>query len=346
MADTALAEELVVTTLNTYVKKGKTFDNIFAKNTLVNYLMGKDSLKGAGKKGKRVKLIEPGKKIEVDLEYGKGGNWMGYDGLDEVETKPNEIITNALYDPKFLTAFVTLLKTELIKRGGNTTSIIKYLSSRMSNAERAGREYLGDQLYAATPASKEMNSFASLIKTAGTGTVGGINAGTAANSWWKNKFKAGAATTIDEVVEIDVLTLYNDCCENSGEDKPDLILTDQTGYQYLMRYVMSKSGYYIYDKALYGKIGLRLLSVFDMNVIWDSRMPDQTGNGKVNFFVINTEFLSLYIFKNDNFVVGDKVDMLAGKQHAIGFPITATGNLVVSNRAKQGVLYDVATGLS
>jgi hypothetical protein len=345
---TARDIELIATTLNKYADDGKVADNIFAKNAIVRYYLEKD-LEGKGG-AQRIKKWDGGKEIEHTLEYGEGGNFQYYDGYDVVTMAPKEIITNSKWEWRNLFGAVVLSKVEMRKRSGKREAIVDYAETQLNNAQKTARKTINSNLLNISPGAKEPDSFSVIVAKDPTAsaTIGGIAQNSASNSWWRNQTKQSAAST-RELLMFELLNLKNNAAYNAADDAPDLGITDQYVFEYIIQYRQNK-GWVILDKKLSEIFGDEIPKVYGMTVIWDTNVPDMyTGSGSTysSFFALNTDYLRLNFHQDAYFAIpGKPVEMIVNGQDAVSFPIITMWNVSCSNRNKQGVLHHISKSLT
>jgi hypothetical protein len=176
-------------------------------------------------------------------------------------------------------------------------------------------------------------------------TVGGIAQAT--NAWWRNQQTESAATTW-ELVRQEIQSLRLDCSDNAADDMPDLMMTDQIVYEYLLNYIAAKGQHAFVNNQMTNVLNFDVIRVMGMDVLWDENVPNMSATAtKSSVFLMNTEFLRINMHEDRMMTMGEKLDMLPGKgQDAFGWPIFFMGALSCSNRQKQGLLHKVSQAIT
>lgn len=115
------------------------------------------------------------------------------------------------------------LTDEALNTGRNEK--VNLASSLVNNALSTHDQTIEDALFAATGGTDGMNTIVDIYTEDGTGTVGGIVAGT--DTWWKNQFKDWGTDTGATLVG-DYVTLYNSCAKGSKGRRPNIIVGGST----------------------------------------------------------------------------------------------------------------------
>ena len=173
---------------------------------------------------------------------------------------------------------------------------------------------------------KDMNG---LNKLVGTGlTVGGIDATDADNSWWRSTLRNGPLDAGAGVLsQAAMASVYNTV--SVGNDQPTIIITDQDEYE---AYEALLEGQIRYTDTDVADGGFQNLLFKGAPVTFDS---DSNLDGKM--FFLNTKYLQLVAhsdvwFKPTPFV-------RPTNQDAVFSQLLVYGELTVSNRARQGMIY-------
>lgn len=345
---TARDIEIIAATLSKVLNDdGYAFDNIFSKVPVVNYLIAKDAKdsKTLGTNN-RVRKLDGGLDIEIPLEYVVGNSMQFFDGLDVISFSLKETMTNAKYDWKHAVQTLLLDNKDILKCQGESRKIANYVGSKLRNVNRSMAATINTSLLATSPASKDIHSIPQIVaKTPTSGTIGGIDRSASANSWWRNKTKSSSATTYEMLIkEID--NLRNTIAYNMAGDKPDLALTDQIVYEYIIAYKRAKGTHTFIDEEMSKLLDIDVTKIGGMSMIWDTGVPilDAT---KSTFYLLNSDYLQFCIHQDRQFKLeGPEKLTFSQGQDATAWAIFLMGNLTTSNSSKQGVLYNIAQNIT
>ena len=181
--------------------------------------------------------------------------------------------------------------------------------------------------------TNQMGGLASIIQTAGTGTVGGIDSSTW--TFWQNKVReaSGTNTISKATIKGEMNTLWYSLVR--GMDKPDLLISTQDFYGMYEESLQDLQRYADSDTA---SAGFNTLKYKTASVIFDSNANFAT-TGESMYF-LNTEYLEVVAHRAANWnTLPDKVSI---NQDAVIIPLIWQGQMVCSNRALQGLLIDAA----
>lgn len=326
---------------------GYAFDNIFSKVPLVSYLMLRDS-KDGGVLGtnNRVRKLDGGQDIEIPLEYAVGNSMQFFDGLDVISFTLKETITNAKYDWKHAVQTLLLDNKDILKCQGEARKITNYVGSKLRNMNKSMATSINSALLAVSPGPKDFHSIPQIVsKTPTSGVVGGIDRSVAANSWWRNKTKSSSATTYEGLIkEID--NLRNTIAYNMAGDSPDLLLTDQIVFEYIIAYLRSKGTHTFNNDEVGNVLGIDVKKMRGMNVIWDAAVPNLDA-GKSTLYLLNTDYLQFCVHEDRQFKLeGPEKLVFSQGQDATAWAVFLMGNLTTSNSSKQGVIYNIAQNIT
>ena len=270
MVANANFDAILSTTLKHYTPQLE--DNIFSNVTLLYWLREADHIE---KVSGRQSIVEP-------LLYAVNGTTGSYSGYDSVSTTPQEGISAAVYDWKQYAVSVAISGKEE-RQNSSKEQIISLIKAKIDQAEMSAIDAMNIMFYGdgTGNSSKDWNGLANLVKTDGTGTVGGINAAT--DTWWKNKFDS----TTEALSLSRMSNIFNQC--SKGKIKPEFVLTSQTLYekyegllQPQLRYQSSKEADAGFENLLYKSAP----------VMWDE---DASTVVTGPMYFLNSKFLKLKV---------------------------------------------------
>jgi len=318
--------EMVTTTLR---KSGtEVTDNVSNHNALLNTM----------KRKSKIKTYSGGYEIQEPLEYAENGTYQRYSGYEQLNTQASDVLTSAKFEWKQVALHVTASGRE-IRMNNSKEAMINLVKARKKNAMNTAKNNMSVDIYSDGALTNQIGGLSNLISTAGTGTVGGINASTF--SFWQNQFKEMTGTDLAASpsaanaasMKADMNALWLACVR--GNDNPDLIVMThdfyalyETGEQQLQRYA---------DGEL-AKAGFETIKYKSANVVFD----DNTNFGTTDelAYFLNTDYLYLVQHKEAQWTTDEEKKPV--NQDAVVVPMYWMGNMVVTNRARQGILFDAA----
>ena len=312
--------ELVSTTFRNHRAEIK--DNVTKNNALYRRLVGKE----------RFTLEDGGLSIVVPLDYAENGSYQRFSGYDRLDISPSDVISAAEFQWRQIAINVIANGQELRTNSGKER-IIKLVKARTTNAIRTFRNNFSADLYSDGTLSNQINGLQALVADAGTGTVGGIDSAT--YTFWKNKVQSAAAplqggagitpgpTTMESLMQPLWLALVR------GDDKPDLIVSDNNYFTFYELGLVSNKRYMDTNK---GDSGFTELKYKSADVIFDGG----SGIPSNHMYFLNTDYFNITAHRDADFV--ELPEARPTNQDAVIMPFIWMGNLTISNRSLQGVL--------
>lgn len=310
-------DEIVSTTLRNY--RPKLVDNISAKIFLFDWLK---------RKGK-MRLESGGEEIIQPVLYAFNDTVKSYDSYETIDLVPQTGIGNARFLWKQTAGAVTISGKERRQCNGDK-QVINLLKAKTMQLELSFANWFNEALYSdgSGNSSKDIDGLGLLVSSDGTGTVGGIVAGT--YTWWKNYNTTGGSTAVayDNLLS-KMRTAYNTI--SKGVDFPDVGVTTQTVYEAFESKLVATVNYAIgIVDSRTADYGFQNLKFKGMTLSWDS---DCTSG---YLYMLNSNYLELVTHSDANFELSDFVE--PDNQDAKSAKMLWMGNLTVSNRAMQGVI--------
>ena len=310
--------ELVSTTFRKHRSEAK--DNISNRNALYKRIYDKGNYTSE----------DGGLTIVTPLDYNENSTYQRYSDWDTLDISASDVISAAEYQWRQIAINVVASGRELRINSGES-QIIKLATTRLKNAMRTFKNNFSSDMYSDGTAANQINGLQALIADdPAVGTVGGINAATAGNEFWQNQeFDAS-----DNSVTVSASTIENSCMlplwlglDRGPDDQPDLIVADNTYYQYYEASQVSIKRYSSSESANGG-----LLKYKGADVMFDGN----SGIPSTRMYFINTEYLGLCVHKDADLEIVDEQRPI--NQDGVVIPILWMGNLTCSNRNQQGVL--------
>ena len=307
--------EMVTTTLREH--PNVISDNVSDHNALYRRLKSKG----------KIKKLDGGYEIVRPLDYAENATFQRYSGYDTLNISASDVLSAAKYS--WVQSAVNVVASGLeLRQNSGKNQIIDLAAARVKNAMRTASNNMSVDLYSSGALTNQMGGLGHLITTDGTGTVGGIVAGT--YTFWKNKF-VEQGTPGKTTIKADMNTIWLSLVR--GTDKPDLVVSTHDNYAY---YEESLQDLQRYTSADEGVAGFQSLKYKTADVIFDSNDNFSTTGEKMYF--LNTEYLELCVHKDANWSQLD--DKMSVNQDAVVIPIIWQGQLTCSNRSLQGVVFD------
>lgn len=308
MAGNANFDALLSTTLANY--RDKLTDNVFSARPLTYWLMDKG----------RIRTESGGTKIVEQLIYGQNNTVKSYTGYETLSLTPQEGISAAEYDWKQYGASIAISGIEEAKNNGEH-AIINLLEAKIMQAEESMREGFNQMFFAdgTGNSGKNWNGLGNLVETGNT--VGGIDSSAVGNEFWRSyeENTAGALTLAQ------MATAYNSV--SVGNDHPDVILTTQTLFE---KYESLLQPQLRYTDTKTADAGFQNLLFKSAPIMYDVHAPVGT------MFFLNSKYIKLVGHSDKWFAQTEFVR--PENQDARFALIMCYGNLVTSNRKKQGKL--------
>lgn len=331
MASPGLSE-LITTTL--WNRTGQLRDNVTKNNALLYRL---------NKKGKMVG-VDGGRSILEELEYAENGTFMWYSGYENLNISPSDVMTAAEYQWKQASVGVAISGLEQIQNAGKER-VINLLAKRIENAEKTMENSIAVSLYSdgTGAGGKQIGGLDLLVATDPTkGTVGGINAATWA--FWRNATLDTATNPIGKLSKDTVQAYFNKMAilTTRGRDRVDMIVTGNTVYTAYLESLQAIQRITTDGSELAGA-GFTALKYFGAGQSTDVVLDGGIGGGcpADRAYFLNTDYIYFRPSTKRNFVPLDG-DRVIPNQDAIYRLIVWAGNMTVSNRSLQGVIFNSA----
>jgi hypothetical protein len=349
---------LLSSTLRAYSPRIR--DNIGKGNKFVALL---DS-KGLWKKQ------DGGERVSVPLMYELNTTADIYSGYGQLDTTPQDGHTTAFFEWSQMSVSISISRKEERQNSGRS-KILSMLEAKIKQAENSLKELLNSCIVGGRiTASADLGQYFARRGSLDSGAVGplpipalvdasptrsvsigNINGNT--YSWWRN-FATDSAASSFAGLKLEMNTMYNNCSRGSG-GPPDLILSDQTGWETYWASLANLERYIVNDKKTLDVLGgSDALKFRNAMIIWDEITPDPKTNAEVvdaigthtlsAMYFLNTDFIEFYSDANTDFITTPFVR--PENQDARVAQILWMGALGISNRRKHGVLMGIAKNIT
>lgn len=313
--------EIVTTTIRN--RSRKLADNVSNNNALLMRLRERGNQRP----------FSGGEKIIQELEYAENSTYKRYSGYETLDISPSDVMTGAEFEIKQIAVAVSISGLEQLKNSGKER-MIDLLEGRIRNAERTFMNNMSTDIYSDGTADggKQIGGLQLLVADdPTTGTVGGIDR--SSYSFWRNQlydFSDESVTPGSDTIQTAMNTLYLDCAR--GTDAPDLIVADNTYFQY---YWASLQSIQRITNEKMAAAGFQNLKFMNADVVFDGGQDGACPSSHMYF--LNTNYIHYRPHRDRNIVALDP-DRFAVNQDAMVKLIGWAGNMTLSNGALQGVI--------
>lgn len=343
-------DALLSLTADNYYKAGIVHDGVFKSNPTFAKLYSK---------GLRTETTGGGK-IQVNLMYGKNETVGSYSRYELIDTAPQDGIEPALYSWGQYAGSVSIDGLSEFQNSG-APAIQKLLQEKTKQLTMSFAEKMNADLFDVANISlanpivtgnggKNINGLSYYIHKDPTQAygVGGILQST--NAWWRNQYQDSGTETSGtfQMLNREMRNVYNDCSKGSG-GAPDLMIASQDTYETYETGMDTKVRYTSSEDAT---VGFENIKFKGATLMWDEHVGDPTTpynwdhasyspstQGAIYF--VNTKFMELVVGKGKDFKpLGFQQPV---NQDARTGLWVFYGQLVCSNRRKQGLIHDITT---
>jgi len=309
--------ELVSTTFRKHRKEIK--DNVSNRNALLRRMY---------KRG-NYRKEDGGLTIACPLDYTTNSTYQRYSDWDLLNIAQSDTISAAEYQWRQIAINVVASGRDLRINSGDSR-IVNLAKSRIKNALRTFNNNFSSDLYSNGTASNQINGLQALVSDDGTGTVGGIVSGT--YTFWKNQIfdcSTNSVTASASTIENSMMLPLWLNLDRGSDDRPDLIIMDNTYYQYFEASQVSLKRYSSSEKADAGIVSMKYKTA-------DVEFDGNSGIPSSHAYFLNTNYLELVVHQDADMEIMDEMRPI--NQDGVVIPILWMGNLTLSNRHQQGVI--------
>lgn len=251
-------------------------DNVYKSNPLLKQLYDK----GNGKM-----KLSGGTSISHGLLYEANTTATSYQRYDRLDVTPQDGLTRDQYSWAQYAVSVTVDGFSERSNSGKQ-KIEDLMSTKKMQAEEALSLRLEQDMFKATPGHKDIQSLATLV--ASSGTVGGVNGTT--STWWASTVVSSGSFAAQG--RQDLTTAYNTVSINNPNGLPELIVSDQTSFEYYESTLVPHERFA--DNKL-GDIGFQNLKFKNVPWVWS---PQATA---AVIYVISFKGLEFFVHSEADF---------------------------------------------
>ena len=297
----------------------------FLKNLGDNYF-NKRALLFLLKDNSQVTMMDGGTYIEVPLMVdgdSKGGSYDGYDKLNIAPKKgfvTAEVPWAHYYEP------ITLAHTE-IQRNSNDGKVLDIMAARMTQSQNGLENNVNKGLFSDGTGNggKDIVGIKAMCEASATPTTTymGITSSTVAA--WVNQYQGIAGT----VMIAGLRDLFYS--QTDGDDAPDIILTNGTGFSLYEKYNLTSGATIAYTNNKLADNGFITLSFKGIPMTLDASCPITSGT-VTQYYMLNSKYIGFKWGAMSTTPFSRVPDQMA--EVSI---ISADCQLVTNNRRRQGL---------
>jgi len=225
-----------------------------------------------------LKSVEGGRWISEPIAFDKSDQvtWLTKGGTTTLNDY--EFLTIAKYDWKYVAVPIVRFGVDDQQNRGRA-QIINLMNAKLENVKNSLISELESVLFTAQSGNKPYGLPDLVANDPTSGTIAGIDRST--YSWWRNQYKSATGKSFSVYGISYMRTVLNNCMNNLAMDKPDIIVTDQTRYEYYEDEVMEQKQ--IVNKTL-GDAGFQNIQFKGLPMIWSPSCGD-------DMYFLNTRFI-------------------------------------------------------
>jgi len=305
------------------LRKGKAHDNIFTATPFWFWMKEKG----------RFRTESGGRFLMEPIEYDKNTDLSWVTKGDAVSLNDYEFLTESKWDWKYLVASLVRFGIDDQQNRGKAR-IISLMNAKLNNTENSLVDTLETRLFG-TVSGDSILGLQRLVPDDPTASqaVGGLNPSAGNQTYWRNQKHTltGVSFSVSGVAEM--RTMLNECMTNRTSDKPDIILTAQTPYEYYEDETMEQKQ--IVNKKL-GDAGFTNIEFKGIPMVWSPACASS------RMYFLNTNFLHFIYDPMLNFdmtewkAIPDQVNDRAAQ-------IILACMFIVTRRLCQGIIYAIDT---
>jgi hypothetical protein len=280
---------------------------------------------------KNIDTVSGGYELVYPLDYGGNGTYQRYEGYDALNVAAYETLSAAKFDWAQVAIHVVASGKEIRMNSGRD-AMIRLVKERVNSAKRTAANNFSTDLYSSGSLTNQIGGLGTLIQTNGQGTVGGINSTT--YTWWRNQFREMTGTNTYASIQADMNALWLNTVR--GADKVDLIVSTHDLYA---AYEATLQTNQRYTDSKMAALGFEALKYKSADIIFDSDATNFTTTGERMYF-LNTDYLKLVQHSDAQW--STESEKVPTNQDAVVVPIYWMGQLVVTNRSRQGIMIDAS----
>lgn len=219
-----------------------------------------------------------------------------------------------------------------LRTNASREKMIDLVKTRKQVAMDTAANNMSVDIYSSGALANQMGGLGLIIQSNGQGTVGGIDSGTW--TFWRNQFNeaTGTGTISKTTIKDEMREIWLPLVR--GSEKPDLVVATHDFYS-------------LYEASLDDNIRYKSTEIPDTfetvkykgaDVIFD--LNDNFAATGEKMYFINSKYMEFVVHPDANWTVEN--EKISVNQDAVVIPMLFMGQLVCTNRARQGILLDAA----
>jgi len=309
-----------------------------ARSVIVDNLTEQNALLKLMRQKGGVRHDSGGTTIDEPLMYGDNDTVKAFAGYEVLNTQPQEGLTTAQFAWKQIAGSVSISGIEEFKNSGSKVKVFNLLKAKMDQLKISFSKSVNEQMFGdgTGTSGKEIGGLALLVSDAAA-TVGGIDESASGNGWWANQrldfdgtyttFNTASGSSIEG---LDAFRgMWNDVIRNS--DKPDLLIGADTIHEAYEAY--TEGDKYRTFNTNTADLGFDNVAFKGVPFVWDVDITDN------RVYFLNFDYLKFVIGSGKDFITTPFDRPYA--QDARLAHMLLYANMTISNRARQGVIFDV-----
>src|SRR3990167_58603 len=318
---------LLTTTLMKVLDSNVIHENVFNNDPMLQWM----------KSGQRIKVIDGGERIRVNIMWSKNSTAKWYSDYDTLDTTAQIGQTPAFFNWKQGSVSISVSGNELRLNKG-PSRLVNLQQDKIAQATSSLTDLLAIGAYSdgTGQSSTQMTGLEAMIATTITsGTYASINFGT--NTAWRNQIEATVGAAATNLIP-KMRTLYNSCSQGKGGlfQGPDAIFTTQTVYEALEALIFPMFRYSDTSKVNVG-IGKENSGLMfkGASVMWDAYCTSG------DLYMLNSNNVMMFIHQDANLSMAEGGFQKPINQDALVTQILFQGNMATNNRRKLGKLQGI-----
>ncbi|KXH72799.1 MAG: hypothetical protein AM326_10965 [Candidatus Thorarchaeota archaeon SMTZ-45] len=288
------------------------------------------------KKGK-MSTQSGGRSIEIPLQYAKNETvrFIGRGGT--VDISATDPLTVVHWNWKYLTGHIVRYFADFQMNRGKA-QLIKKVNADINNLQSSLIDHMETNLFSdgTGDSGYAIDGLANIVKNDPTSStvVGNLNQNT--YSWWRNQYQDMSSYPASIHLRKRMNIMFNNCGKQ-GEGLtrfPDIIICAQNVHEFYESEALEISRILISDRKL-ADLGFGDLAYKGRPMTWSPSASDGY------LYMLNTNFLEWVADPVENFTLGDWLPIINQPRDVVAHSM-AVGNLVCSNRKRQGVMFSIA----
>lgn len=279
--------------------------------------------------------VPGGRFLTEPLRFAKSDNVKFVQKGDTADLTDKEFLTVAKYEWRYLIdSIVRFGIDDQQNRGKN--AIMSLMKAKLDNSKDSLIDQMETSLFgqASDDSGIGFHGLQDIVAddpTASAATLGGIDPST--ETWWRNQTEDKTGESMATTLRESMTTMLNNCMNNLRQDRPDIIVSDQTSYE-AYEDIMVENQKRITNAKL-GDAGFEHQVFKGIPMIWSPSCTQR-------MYFLNTRFLR---FKYDPQMFFDMTEWKAipNQVRDRAAQVITAGNLVTGRRRVHGVLHTLDT---